>query len=52
MLERKEEEEHLEGHTGAIRAVAVSPDSRFIISGSGDKPLGSGIFKQGGKRGY
>jgi WD40 repeat protein len=26
----------LEGHTGRVRAVAVSPDGRFIVSGSED----------------
>jgi WD40 repeat protein len=25
----------LEGHTGAVNAVALSPDGRFIVSGSG-----------------
>ena len=29
----------LEGHTGAVRAVAVSPDGRTIVSGSRDRTV-------------
>jgi WD40 repeat protein len=29
----------LEGHTGGVNAVAVSPDGRFIVSGSDDRTV-------------
>jgi WD40 repeat protein len=29
----------LEGHTGWVNAVAVSPDGRFIVSGSDDRTV-------------
>jgi WD40 repeat protein len=29
----------LEGHTGGVNAVAVSPDGRFIVSGSEDRTV-------------
>ena len=29
----------LSGHTGGVRAVAVTPDGRQVVSGSGDKTL-------------
>jgi WD40 repeat protein len=29
----------MEGHSGGVRAVAVSPDGRFVYSGSDDKTV-------------
>ena len=34
----------LKGHGNVILALSFSPDSRRLISGSGDKPPGSGMF--------
>ena len=36
-MEDKKEEKVFKGHTGWIRAVAISPDERTIASGSADK---------------
>lgn len=36
-MEDKKEEKVFKGHTGWIRAVAISPDERTIASGSEDK---------------
>ena len=37
----------LTGHTGAIRSVAISPDGKIIVSGSGDKTIKLWNFSDG-----
>ena len=47
-MENKKEEKVFKGHTGWIKAVAISPDDRIIASGSEDKLeyLNNEIFKE------
>ncbi|RME76566.1 MAG: hypothetical protein D6784_05530, partial [Chloroflexi bacterium] len=40
----------LEGHTGWVRAVAVSPDGRWIVSGSSDRTLRAWDLESGQSR--
>jgi len=47
------------GHTGAVNAVAVTPDGRGAVSGSQDKPLkvwdlknGRGLHTLAGSNGF
>ena len=40
----------LKGHTGGVNAVAVSPDGRFLVSGSNDHTVRAWDLESGGAR--